>query len=347
MDMNTFKDKYLIYLVLIAILGIFSLFILNPLLNMILLAAIFAYGIRPLSKRLNSKIKYKSISVCIAVLLLLIPLILILIYVLSVIGSFAFTLFNNVSGGFIDLNQIVPVLVQKLPPEFSNLTNSLTTTLNSTIKDLAAWFVNYIVTLLKSLPNIFVQLTILVFATFYFARDGDRIVNYIYAFVPDEKNDFLDNIFKSVEEVVKSIFYGHFLTAIIIGIIAAVGYSILNYPFAIFLGVLTCLFQIVPVIGPWPIYWALAIFDIFSGNYIRAICVILFGFGLSLSDMYIRPALASKYADIHPLILLLGFIAGPLTMGLVGFILGPLILGVSFTIIKSFKIEIEKNKRDS
>ena len=346
MDMNAFKDKYLIYIVLIIILGLFSLFVLTPLLNMVLLGAIFGYGIRPLSKRLNLKIKHNSISICIAVLLLLIPLILVLIYVLSVIGSFAFSLFNNVGGGSsFDLNQIVPLLVQNLPPQFSNITSSITNTLNGAIKDIATWVVNYIVNLLKSLPNIFVQLTILVFATFYFARDGDRVVRYIYAFVPNEKREFVDNIFESVEDVVKSIFYGHFLTAVIIGVIASVGYGILGYPFAIFLGVLTCLFQIIPVIGPWPIYWALAIFDVFTGNYIRAIIVLLFGFGLSLSDMYIRPALASKYADIHPLILLLGFIAGPLALGLVGFILGPLILGVTFTIIKAFKIEVEKDRQ--
>lgn len=79
-----------------------------------------------------------------------------------------------------------------------------------------------------------------------------------------------------------------------------------------------------------------------SGNYVRGILVLLFGFGLSLSDMYIRPALSGKYVDIHPLILLLGFMAGPLVFGLVGFILGPLILGITYAVIKAYKEEKEK-----
>ena len=55
--------------------------------------------------------------------------------------------------------------------------------------------------------------------------------------------------------------------------------------------------------------------------------------------MYIRPAISGRYADIHPLILLLGFVSGPLIMGIVGFILGPLILGVAFAVIKTYKEE--------
>ena len=69
-------------------------------------------------------------------------------------------------------------------------------------------------------------------------------------------------------------------------------------------------------------------------------------FLLSLSDMYIRPALAGKYADIHALILLVGFMAGPYVFGIVGFILGPLILGITYAVIKSLKEELE-NDRES
>ena len=80
-----------------------------------------------------------------------------------------------------------------------------------------------------------------------------------------------------------------------------------------------------------------------NGNYPRVVLVFMVGAVLSLSDMYIRPAIAGKYAEIHPLILLLGFVAGPLVLGIVGFILGPLILGVAFAVIKTYKEEKESN----
>ena len=48
-------------------------------------------------------------------------------------------------------------------------------------------------------------------------------------------------------------------------------------------------------------------------------------------------ALSSHYADIHPLILLVGFLAGPLVYGIVGFIVGPLILGITYTVLDCYR----------
>ena len=79
--------------------------------------------------------------------------------------------------------------------------------------------------------------------------------------------------------------------------------------------------------------------DILSGNYPRAIVVLLFGFFLSTIDMYIRPALSSHYADIHPLILVIGFLSGPLVYGIVGFIVGPLILGITYAVLDNYRKE--------
>jgi predicted PurR-regulated permease PerM len=179
---------------------------------------------------------------------------------------------------------------------------------------------------------------------YYFTKDGDKFWEYVKIFIPEKRSEFFDNVFFQIKNVLKSIFFGHFLTAIIIGIIAGIGFFLLGYPYALFLGIAIGVFQLIPIFGPWPIYTVLFLWDLFTGNYIRAIIVLFFGFFLSLSDMYIRPALSSKYADIHPLILFIGFISGPLVFGIVGFILGPLFLGITYAVIKSYKIELEKEK---
>lgn len=181
------------------------------------------------------------------------------------------------------------------------------------------------------------QLFIFIASTFYLAKDGDKILEYLKYALPQERRSFFRKLSEEVERVLKSIFYGHFLTALIIGIMAAVGFYILGYPYAIFLGILAGFLQLIPIIGPWPTYTALAIYDFATGNIPRGIIVLLFGFFLSGSDIYIRPKLSGKYADIHPLIFLLGFLGGPLVFGIVGFILGPLILGVTYAALLAYK----------
>lgn len=306
-----------------------SLMFIFPVLNMIILGAILAYGVRPVARRIQSKLKYSSVSIILAMIVVLIPLVLLVVYFSYEISSLITTMLA--SHYYLDVDKVI----SQLPIDM----NSVNSSINSYIEEAAKYILSYVVTFAGKFANITLDLFILVCSVFYFVRDGDKCLNFIRDFVPADSKEFFDKTVESVKDVLRSIFYGHFLTSVIIGIFGCIGYSILGYPFGIFLGVLTGILQLIPIFGPWPIYWALFFIDIASGNYPRAVIVLLFGFFLSTIDMYIRPALSSHYADIHPLILLVGFLSGPLVYGLVGFIVGPLILGITYAVLDSYRKE--------
>ena len=318
---------------LILFLLIISLMFIFPVLNMIVLGAILAYGIRPVAFKIQSKLKYSSISTILAMVVVLIPLILLVAYI-----SFELYNFVNVllaSNFSLDVDRAISQLSAYLPLD----TVAMDSNIDSTITQVGNFLLNHSANVLGKFANITLDLFILIFSVFYFVRDGDRCFNFIRDFVPSEYGEFFDNTVESVKDVLKSIFYGHVLTSVIIGIFGCIGYYLLGYPFGIFLGVITGILQLIPIFGPWPVYWALFFMDVFSGNYPRAIVVLIFGLFLSTVDMYIRPALSSHYAEIHPLILLIGFLSGPLVYGLVGFVVGPLILAVTYTVLDSYRKE--------
>lgn len=316
---------------MIIFLLIVSLMFIFPVLNMIILGAILAYAIRPVARKIQSKLKYSTPSILLAMIVVLIPLILLVYYIVFEVSTFATWILAN-NG---DVNNIVDQFSMYLP---ANAT-SINSYIDSTINNIGSYVLNYTVTFLSKFANLTLDLFILVCSVFYFIRDGGDCLRFIRSFVPDDSKEFFDSTVESVKDVLKSIFYGHILTSVIIGIFGAIGYSILGYQFGIFLGVLTGILQLIPIFGPWPIYWALFFIDVATGNYTRAVIVLFFGFFLSTIDMYIRPALSSHYADIHPLILLIGFLAGPLAYGIVGFIVGPLILGVTYAVLDSYRKE--------
>lgn len=318
-----------IFLVLVSLMFVF------PVLNIVILGAVLAYGIKPVAIKIQSKLKYSSVSILIAMVVVLIPLILLLSYIIFEVSTFVnWVLVNNSNS---DTSNLISGISVYLPSGID--VNSISAYIENGITNIGSYILNYTVKLASKLANFTLDLFILVCSVFYFIRDGNNCLNFIKSFVPDDSKQFFDNTVESVENVLKSIFYGHFLTSVIIGIFGCIGYSILGYPFGIFLGVLTGILQLIPVFGPWPIYWTLFFIDLASGNYIRAIIVLLFGFFLSTVDMYIRPSLSSHYADIHPLILLIGFLAGPLVYGIVGFIVGPLILGITYAVLDSYRKE--------
>lgn len=311
---------------LVIFLNVVSLMFIFPVLNMILLGAILAYLVRPVANKIQSKLKFSSVSIILAMIVVLIPLILLIAYVSYEISSFVTSMMANN-----DLN----LFLSQLPVDG----NAINSYIASSIQEIGRYVLGYTVTFLSKFLNISLDLFILVCSVFYFVRDGDKCLKFVRDFVPDDSKNFFDNTVESVKDVLRSIFYGHFLTSVIIGILGAIGYSLLGYPYGIFLGVLTGIFQLIPIFGPWPIYWTLFFVDILSANYPRAVVVLLFGFFLSTIDMYIRPALSSHYAEIHPLILLIGFLSGPLVYGVVGFIVGPLILGITYTVLDNYRKE--------
>ena len=325
-------------LFILAILLIISLIVLMPVLNMLVLGIVIAYGIRPLANKIQSKIKFSSISTIISIILVVIPLILIFTYTVLVIMDFSYS-FLTINQISLDFNQDENIINSYLPSEIQSFAAAISTTINQIINDLVKMVFSYFLLFIKSLPIIMLEIFVLLFSIFYFVRDGHKIKEVLFSFIPEEREEFFFNMIIEIKTVLKSIFYGHFLTGLIIGIMGAVGFYLLGYEYALFLGILTGICQLIPIIGPWPIYTLLFVSDILSGNYIRAIIVLFFGFGLSLSDMYIRPALSSKYVDIHPLILLLGFLSGPIVFGLTGFILGPLILGITYAVFKAYRNE--------
>lgn len=322
-------------ILLVIFLLVVSSMIIFPVLNMVILGAILAYGVRPVARRIQSKLKYSSISILLAMVVILIPLILLIAYIVFELSGMlsGFLATNSAT----DINATLSSLSAYLP--WSIDINSISSQINSSMHEIGRYLLNYLVKFAGSLMNITLDLFILVCSVFYFVRDGDKCLSFMRDFVPDDSKEFFDNTVQSVKDVLRSIFYGHFLTSVIIGIFAAIGYSLLGYPYGIFLGVITGILQLIPVFGPWPIYWALFFMDIMAGNYPRAVIVLLFGFFLSTIDMYIRPALSSHYADIHPLILLIGFLSGPLVYGIVGFIVGPLILGITYAVLDSYRKE--------
>ena len=325
----------------VLILLVLSLSVLTPMISIIILGALFAYGVRPLSRRMEPYLKFRSIAIVLAMIIIIIPLIAILTLFISTIIQAApaiIAALKNANLSSINSTSIqnYPIVKQYMPagsPYFTSILNSFDVVAADILKSVT----EYIFKLLESVPMVALELFIFFASTFYFARDGDKLWEYIVYAVPENLNDYFKTLSHEIDKVLKSIFVGHFFTAIITGTIAGIGFGILGYPYPLFLGVLTGFFQLIPIIGHWPTILALAIYDIFIGNYVRAVEVLALGTSLSIIDVYIRPKLAGKYADIHPLIFLLGFLCGPIVMGVVGFILGPLILGVTYAAVVAYK----------
>jgi len=130
------------------------------------------------------------------------------------------------------------------------------------------------------------------------------------------------------------------LTAAIQGILVGVAFALTGLPNAAFWGVVTVVFSILPVVGSGLIWIPAAIVLYLGGSQAAAIGMAAFGvIVVGNIDNVIRPIVFRRWAQIHPLITVLGAFAGVRYLGLLGLLIGPLALSYFFELVRMYNEE--------
>jgi predicted PurR-regulated permease PerM len=345
---NLKKISFSTIIPIIIILTLLSIGILIPILSMVIFGAILAYYVRYVAKKIRPYVKYDTLSVFLGIIILAIPIILLLYFTLSqfiLIAENSFGSLQQAAAGNSTMNMTqINEAVQNI-----GLPASISQSIADVIKSGIMQFISYIasatIALVSSIPALAAQMLILIFSVFYFARDGDKVVQYIKDVIPDGDKDFYQRIFDSADDVLKSIIVGNVIPAAILGVLSVILYYFLGYQYALLLGIISGIAMFIPIIGPWIVYGAIGIISILTGNTLQGVLVIVFGWIIETStDFYIRPRIAVQYSEIHPLVFLLGFIYGAVTMGIPGLFIGPLVLGITYAAFKIYRKEKIKSK---
>ncbi|MGZ7069025.1 MAG: AI-2E family transporter, partial [Methanobacterium sp.] len=298
---------------------------------------------RFVAKKIRPHVKYDTLAVFLGIIILAIPIILLLYFTLSqflsIAGSFFGSLQQAATGNStMNMTQINEAVQNIGLP--ANISQGIADAIKSGITLFISFIASSAIALVSSIPGLAAQMLILIFSIFYFARDGDKVVRYIKDILPEKDKEFYQKVFDSADDVLKSIIVGNLIPALILGVLSVILYFLLGYPYAILLGIISGIAMFIPIIGPWIVYGAIGIFSILIGNTFQGVMVILFGWVIETStDFYIRPRIAVKYSEVHPLVFLLGFIYGAVTLGVPGLFIGPLILGITYAAYRVYRDE--------
>jgi predicted PurR-regulated permease PerM len=132
---------------------------------------------------------------------------------------------------------------------------------------------------------------------------------------------------------VRGVVLGILGTALVQGVVAAIGFWIAGIQAAPLLGLLTFVASPVPV-GP-PLIWVPAgAWLIYDGHTGWGIFVLLWGtFAVSTIDNVIKPLIISRGVDLPFVFVLLGVLGGVIAFGFIGVFLGPVLLAVGYALL--------------
>ena len=160
-------------------------------------------------------------------------------------------------------------------------------------------------------------------------RHGNRIREALREALPVPRQHLFDRFAGVTHSSLYAIYVVHVATALITVVLAVPFFYLIGFgEHVLFWSFLCGSFQLVPVLGPSLIMVAIAIYGFSQGDPTTGLLVLFVGYPVvaALPDFFFRPFLLRTRMKIEAAVLILGFFAGIVSVGMIGFVLGPLML---------------------
>ncbi len=329
----------ILFLALLAIV----FYIIKPFISAIIFAAVLAYLLYPVYKRMIKKLN-KNVA---AAILTIIPILIIFAFVWfssSIVITQAFNFYREIQRlDLINFTEGIIKNVFKFEPEMAR---QVTVTIQQGLTEISTTIVKKAGEIITNIPRLLVQAFVMFFVLFFILRDSEKIITNLKNALPFEKK-INKTITARTNQITRSIIYGRFIVGTIQGIVAGIGFYIFKVEHAFLFTLAAIFFAILPFVGPWLIWLPASINFIIANQIDKGIGLFIYGsIVVSLIDNFLGPIIVGRKARVNSGVILIGMLGGLYTFGATGLIIGPLLLEYLMMGFLTYQQIIkEKNKK--
>ncbi|MBX9720995.1 MAG: AI-2E family transporter, partial [Candidatus Obscuribacterales bacterium] len=183
------------------------------------------------------------------------------------------------------------------------------------------------------------NVVLILFLAGYFAVEADQIWRNTLKWLPENARDRFAKLIAPLSMRLGGYVRGELLVALAVGTFLAIGFAILGLKYALLLGVLGGILNLVPYVGALAAT-ACAVIVAFNQSPALALGVLLF-YGLEqwVESSFLVPNLLGKSVALHPLIVLLSILCGASLMGIPGALVSIPITSAAMLIAEEFYLK--------
>lgn len=228
------------------------------------------------------------------------------------------------------LTQVLPNLLQKLSTSLENVQKGSPQYLDffSEMQNMFEGLSNYlqqsaqsVVSVIASVFGGIFSFIAIIVISFYLAVTRKGIETFLSSVVPDEYEGYILGLWKRTEIKVGRWLQGQLLLGLIVGLIVYVGLSLMDIKFALILGALAMVLEIVPMVGP--VVAAIpTVFLAVIQSPTLALWVILFYIVVQqLENHILVPLVFGKTIGLNPVVVIIALLVGQQLAGIPGMII--------------------------
>ena len=193
-------------------------------------------------------------------------------------------------------------------------------------------------TVIGGLPGVLLGFTVTLFVLFALLRDGERLLAWLQSVVPI--NDRVQrNLLRELDHLMWASVVGNVAVAGVQAVALGIGLVLVGMPGVVFLTVVTFILALLPLVGAFGVWVPVSMYLFLIGRPFAAGLFVIYGSFVSVSDIYLRPAVISRSGTINVAIIVVGIFGGIVLFGAIGLFIGPVVLGGAKIVLDVFAQE--------
>lgn len=315
---------------------VWALFRFSSLLSPLIIAVILAYLLTPLVNWLHRRARFPRVVALLVVYIILLGLIsvvplLVVPPLVKEFGNFRLDLESIIVNVISFLSRPISVLGFVLEPP--NIYDQLVATLRDLLSPMAVSAVSILMGIASSL----VWLIFILVVSFYLIKDADPIMHYLRGMIPPDLRPDADRLIAEIGDIWNSFFRGQLVLSATVGVITGVVVTALGLSNGAILGLLAGVLEVIPNFGPVLAAIPAILLALFQGSKFIPIgngwfaLVIAGAYVLiqQIENNYLVPRIIGRSVKLHPVVVLVGAVAGAYLGGILGvFLAAPVIASV-------------------
>ena len=228
---------------------------------------------------------------------------------------------------------------------FHSFSNAITNILGNVQKS-ALDSLRSVVVKLYGLVTSTLKIVLVLIFSFYFSIGKEKYLKSFKKSIPNKYRDDVNYLAVRINTSLQQFIRGRLLLALFVGFLTMIYLLILRVDFAIVIGMITCIADIIPYIGPF-LGFVPAVLFAFMDAPLKALWVsILFILIQWAENNILAPKLIGDSTGLNPLAVLISIIIGGGIFGIWGMVVSVPLVSIILILLDFFKLKYNENKVD-
>lgn len=217
-----------------------------------------------------------------------------------------------------------------LTPAYDQLIRNLQNISGSVASVSIKFFLNFASGFASTLLGLFLMLVL----SFYLVKDSHVIAEYLKNLVPPPHREEAISLINEINQVWRDFFRGQIVLVVVVGFVTWLGLFILGVPNALVLGILAGFLELIPNLGPTLAAIPGVLMAFFQGSahlalspgWFALVVLLLYVVIQQVENTVLVPRIIGGSVHLHPVVVLIGVLAGASMAGILGIFLAAPVL---------------------